>query len=113
MSMLDGSFSSAIHAVEIAATTLTLFNIFAAGLVLALVLLDNHRQWKSWWRLSWERRMPCYLAISVILSNTVFAVREFLEMGSFVPGRATIPTSPSCVALNESNWWGMSMVSWS
>jgi hypothetical protein len=113
--MLNGSAASAIHAVEIAATTLTLFNVFAAGLTAAILLLDNHRQWASWWKLSWERRMPFYLAVSVILSHTVFATREFVEMGSFIPGStgtsATYVT-PTCVALNESSWWGMSLILW-
>jgi hypothetical protein len=108
--MLDGSVASAIHAVEVAAITLTIFNVFAAGLALAIVLLDNHRQWGSWWRLSWEKRMPFYLAIAVIFSHIVFITREFVEMGSFVPRStetSTTPTSQTCIALNESSWWGM------
>jgi hypothetical protein len=108
--MLDGSVASAIHAVEVAAITLTIFNVFAAGLALAIVLLDNHRQWGSWWRLSWEKRMPFYLAIAVIFSHIVFITREFVEMGSFVPRStetSTTPISQTCIALNESSWWGM------
>ena len=102
------SYDAAIHAVEIAAITLTTFNGFAAGLVLLLVLLDNYRQRKSWLRISFERRVPFYLSVAILGSHVVFAVREFSQLGSGIPtsGAATI-TSPKCAALNEISWWGI------
>ena len=101
------SYEAAIRAVEIAAITLTTFNGVSAALVLLLVLLDNYRHRKSWLRISYDRRVPFYLSIAILGSYIVFAVREFSQLGSGIPtpGDAKSP-SPSCVALNESSWWG-------
>lgn len=102
------SYDAAIHAVEIAAITLTTFNGFAAGLVLLLVLLDNFRQRKSWLRISYERRVPFSLSIAILSSHVVFAVREFSQLGSGIPTIGDVKSgSPSCAALNESSWWGI------
>ena len=105
------SYDAAIHAVEIAAITLTTFNGVAAGLVLLLVLLDNYRHRKSWLRISHERRVPFYLSIAILSSHIVFAVREFSQLGMGIPtlGDAT-SNSPNCTALNESSWWGMELL---
>lgn len=105
---MNVQYSAAEHAVEIAAITLTTFNSFAAVLVLLLVLVDNYRHQKSWWRISYDRRVPFYLSIAILCSHVVFAVREFSQLGSGIPnlGDAT-RNSPNCTALNESTWWGI------
>lgn len=108
---MDISQDTAVHAVEVAAITLTVFNAVAAGIVVLFVLLDNHRQQKSWLKISCERRTPLYLAISLLISHIVFTTREFLETGSVNPQTSgdSLETIPeACVAANESSWWGIS-----
>lgn len=105
---MNVSYNAAEHAVEVAAITVTTFNSFAAVLVLLLVLVDNYRHRKSWWRISRERRVPFYLSIAILCGHIVFAVREFSQLGSGIPllGDAK-SNSPDCTALNESTWWGI------
>jgi hypothetical protein len=90
--------------VEVAAIIITLINGLAAATVGILALFDNYRLTKSW-EISWERRAPIYLGLSILLSHVVFAAREFLEYGS-VNTSGTSDTS-GCIAANESSWWGM------
>jgi hypothetical protein len=103
MSAVVISYDDAVHAIEIAAVSLTLFNAFAAGLVVALAVRDNIVQEKTW-ALIWERRLPVYLAVSILLSHAVFSAREFFEFGAIVSSESV--TSPGCVAVNELSWWG-------
>jgi hypothetical protein len=101
------SYDAAVHAVEIAAISLTIFNGFAAGLVIILTLVDNYRHQKSWSRISIERRAPLYLAVCILFSHVVFAVREFLQLGSGIPVSGEAGTSSQlCTATSESSWWG-------
>jgi hypothetical protein len=110
MSTVDVSRETAVRGIEVAAIGLTLFNAVAAGLVVLLVLLDTHRQRKSWLRISWERRTPLFLGISIIISHVVFSAREFLEYSS-VNSQSTEDAIGAalqrCVAANESTWWGV------
>lgn len=108
---MDISPDAALRAVEVSAVVLTVFNAIAGGIVLLLVLLDNHRQRKSWLKLSWERRTPFYLAISVVISHAIFIMREALEMGSvasLATGRMLEVVPPECTVENEISWWGIS-----
>ena len=110
MSTVDISPDAAVHAVEVAVMILTMFNAVAAGIVLLLVFVDNYRQQKSWWRLSWEHRTPFYLAISILISHVVFAIREILEMtpadsNTVVDGLQLVPQK--CIVANKSSWWGI------
>jgi len=99
---------TAEHAVEIAAITLTTFNFVAAALVLLLVIGDNYRNRKSWWRISYERRVPFYLSLTILCNHVVFAVREFSQLGSGIPSLgAAKRDSPDCTTLNEFTWWGI------
>jgi hypothetical protein len=114
MSSVVISYEAAVHAVEIAAITLTIFNALTAGLTLFFTLRDNYHQQRSWWRLSWDRRLPVYLACSILVSNVVFVAREFLEMGAILPstsGNSQAVTSQNCVAMNEISWWGIFLIS--
>jgi hypothetical protein len=100
------SYDAAVHAVEIAAISLTVFNGVAAGLVILLSLVDNYRHTRSWSRISIERRAPLYLAVCILVSHVVFAVREFLELGSGIPVSGEAGTSSQlCTATSESSWW--------
>ena len=106
MSAVDISRDDAAHALEVASVGITLLNALSAAIVVLLVLVDNFRlHRKSWWKLSWERRVPFYLGLSVLLSHIVFATREFIEFGS-VNSTANSGTD-GCIAANESSWWGM------
>ena len=107
MSTVDISPDAAVHAVEVAAIILTVVNAVAASIVLLLVCVDNHRQQKSWWRLSWERRTPFYLATSIVISHIVFATREILEMTPTTSNTVGDGVPQICIAANESSWWGM------
>lgn len=101
------SFAAAVHAVEVATITLTISSGVAAVAVLCLVLLDNYRQRNTWTKLSWRRRTPVYLAVSVFLSQAALAVREFLEMGSIVSDASNKGASGECIIANQVSWWGM------
>ena len=106
MSAVDISGDDAVRALEVASVGISLLNAFSATIVVLLVLVDNFRlHRKSWWKLSWERRVPFYLGLSVLLSHIVFATREFIESGS-VNSTANSGTD-GCIAANESSWWGM------
>jgi len=105
MSTVDIPGDDAVHALEIASIGMTLVNALSAAMVVLLVSLDNYRHRKSWWNLSWERRVPFYLGLSVFLSHIVFTTREFLEFDS-VNSDANSGTD-ACIAANESSWWGM------
>ena len=101
------SYDAAVHAVEIAAISLTVFNGFAAGFVTILALVDNYRHQRSWSRISIERRAPLCLAICILFSHVVFAAREFQHLGSGIPVSDEAGTSSqSCIATSESSWWG-------
>lgn len=106
MSTADISPDAAVHAVEVAAIILTVFNAIAAAIVLLLVCIDNYHQQKSWWRLSWEKRTPFYLAISILISHVVFAIREILEMTPITPDTVGDGVPQICIAVNEISWWG-------
>ena len=106
MSTVDISPDAAIHAVEVAAIILTVFNAVAAAIVILLVCVDNYHQRKSWWRLSWERRTPFYLAISILISHVVFAIRETLEMTSVTSNTVGDGVPQICIAANESQLVG-------
>jgi heme/copper-type cytochrome/quinol oxidase subunit 1 len=97
----------AIHTVQYSVIALTIFSAFAAGLVFILVLVDNIRHDKKWWRMPYERRTPFYLAITIILSSVPLVIREFTMTGTEVPfdTNPNLPTS-ACIALNEATWWG-------
>jgi hypothetical protein len=83
-----------------------LLNALSAAIVVLLVLVDNFRlHRKSWWKLSWEHRVPFYLGLSVLLSHIVFATRESLEFNSVNPSANS--GTDVCTAANESSWWGM------
>jgi hypothetical protein len=105
------SYDGAIHALEIAAITLTVLNGVAAGLVLILALLDNYNIRKSWTNISYERRLPIYLASAILLGQVEFTVREILQMGSVIPlvSNDAGPPSQTCIAVNEASWWGTSL----
>ena len=110
MSTVDLSRDAAVQGVEVAAIGLTLFNAVAAGLVVLLVLVDTYRQRKSWLRISWERRTPLFLGISIIFSHIVFSTREILEYDSVISQsteNAIGETLQRCVTANESSWWGL------
>ena len=110
MSTSPISYDSALYGLEISAITLTIFNGIAAGLVIIVLLYDNLQQRKNWLSISWERRTPLYLAISILLSQIVFATREFLEIGSLIPsssGDTQGAISEQCIAANEATWWGI------
>jgi len=100
----------AIHTVEVSVIALTIFNAFSAGLVCILIVIDNLRYKKSWKKLAHERRTPFYLAIAIFVSSIVFGIREFVLMGSGIPFTSEVPVAPSqtCIALNETCWWGTS-----
>lgn len=101
------SYDAAVHAVEIAAISLTTFNGFAAGLVVILALVDNYRHQKSWSKISIETRAPLYLAVCILFSHIVFAVRESRQLGSGIPIPGDAGSfSQFCIATNESSWWG-------
>jgi|SRR5277367_3214750 hypothetical protein len=105
MSTLDISGHDAVRAVEIASIGITLLNALAASTVVLLVSIDNFRDRKSWWNLSWERRVPLYLGLSVLISHIVFVTREFLEFDLVNSGQSS--ATDVCIAANESSWWGM------
>ena len=107
MSTVGISPDAAVHTVEVAAIILTVFNAVTAAIVLLLVCVDNYHQRKSWWRLSWERRTPFYLAISILISHIVFAIRETLEMTPVTSNDVGDGVPQICIAANESSWWGM------
>jgi Na+-transporting NADH:ubiquinone oxidoreductase subunit NqrE len=101
------SYEAAVHAVEIAAISLTTFNGFAAGLVVILALVDNYRHQKSWSKISIETRAPLYLAICILFSHIVFAVRESRQLGSGIPISEDAGTSSQlCITTTETSWWG-------
>lgn len=99
---------SAMHAVEVSVITLTLLNGVAAGLVLVLALVENYRQRRGFLNIAHERCTPLYLAVAILFSTAVFAVREFMEAGSGIPFITTDSISPSasCIALHQTSWWG-------
>ena len=102
---MDISGDDAVQAIEIASVGLTLINGLSSALVVSLVLFDNRRHRQSWWNISWERRVPFYLGLSVLLSHIVFATRELLEFNSV---NATSGSAINgCIAANESSWWGI------
>jgi len=105
MATVDIPGDDAVHAIEIASIGITLINALSSAVLVLLVLFDNVRHQKSWWNISWERRVPFYLGLSVLFSHVVFATREFLEFNSVnaTDGNAT----NGCVATNESSWWGI------
>src|SRR5579871_310932 len=104
------SYSAALNGLEISAITLTIFNGVAAGLVVTVALFDNYQQRKTLLSISWERRTPLYLGITILLAQIVFAARELLEIGSLVPttaDHAQAVISGECLAANQASWWGM------
>ena len=107
MSTVDISPDAAVQALEVAAIILTVFNAVAGAIVLLLVCIDNYRQQKSWWRLSWERRTPFYLSISILTSNIVFVIREIREMTPITSNTVGDGVPQLCIAANQSSWWGM------
>jgi hypothetical protein len=95
------SVDEAVHALEVAVITLTSFNAIAAAIVLVLVFLDNKSQRTKGRSLARELRLPCYLAVAIVISQILYLVREAMEFGAVNSKKA-----PSCRAINESSWWG-------
>ena len=111
MSTVNIPYDRAVRAIEVAAITLTSFNAVAAGLVVALVLMDNFRQSKSWLNIYWERRIPLYLGLCILFAQIVFITREFVEMGltdSLSSKDSVAGASQNCIAMNQISWWGIS-----
>jgi len=105
MAVVDISGDDAVHALEITSIGLTMINALSSASVVLLVLFDNIRHRQSWWKLSWERRVPFYLGLSVLLSHIIFATREFLEFNSV--NATAESTTNGCIAANEGSWWGV------
>jgi hypothetical protein len=87
--------------------TLTSFNILSAGVVCCLIFLDNRHTGKKVWQIKPERRMPLYLATTVLISNIIFCVREVIEIPQDSGVQVNVSPGSECVALNQASWWGI------
>lgn len=101
MSVVVLSVDEAVHALEVAAITLTSFNAIAAAIILVLVCLDNRSQRAKGRSLARELRLPCYLAVAIVISQILYLAREAMEFDAVNNKEA-----PSCRAMNEGSWWG-------
>jgi hypothetical protein len=109
------SYDSLVHAVDLAAISLTAFNCIAACIVIVIVVIDSRRLQRSWLSLPLERRAPIYLAIAILLSHVIFITRESLEVGSFDNSEISDPGNPplvsqQCTVLNQMSWWGTLLI---
>jgi len=101
MSVVVLSLDDAVHALEAALITLTGLNAIAAAGVLVLIWLDNRSHRTKSTTLSRKLRLPFYLAMTILLSQIVFIIREALELG--VINNEKIQ---SCTVMSEFTWFG-------
>lgn len=95
------SLDDAVHALEAAVITLTGLNAIAAASVLVLVWLDNRSHRTKSTPLSRKLRLPLYLAITILLGQIIFIIRETLELGVINSDKIQ-----SCTVMSEFTWFG-------
>ena len=90
---------------SIAAIALTVFNFFAAVLVIVFILADNRRIHSSW-KIAPSNRIPLVLAVAICISHVFFMMKAFVGLVSFhtfdPPKSKQIP----CKVSNELGFWG-------
>jgi len=90
----------------ITSIALTVLN-FVVGLgVIALVLLDNRRIYKTWRVTRWNR-VPLALATAICLSHAVFIVKSFLGLASFHRFNPPKDVKLVCQVFAELGFWGL------